>query len=798
MEGTMRSFQGFSLLLACSTLLPMARGQNSTSSIVRGTVTDPSRAVIAKAGVRLTSTNGDYERTTITDEEGRYRFVGVPSAPFRLRVEAPGFAPADFTGEVGKGTMVLHNIQFKGATAAIQQVTVTDSVAGVASSTTHVDFDEEQLEKRPLQAANRDLAAVVESVPGVVPEENGRMHMRGAEAQPQYVLDGVPLTENLSSTFATAPDTENLRSSQVITGNLPAEFGERTAGVINLTTRSGLDMLWAGSFAVSGGSFDSGAMDAEFGGHVKSVGVFVTADTTRTRRFLDPPEIGNFHNTGGLAHLFSRFDWLPSPRDAFHLTLATGGSDFRVPNLVEQQDEGQNMRQELRDDYQALSWSHIFNAATVADVAIFRRSSTARLLDPFVTGTPFFIEQSRRQRSEGLRADLSREWKRHTLKVGFEVRRVPLNEGFTLAVTDPEEIENEDPNAKVLAYTLDNPFLFRERRTGILSSAFFQDHLKIGEHLTLDLGLRLDHSDIVVHATELSPRIGVAYHIGRTNTTVHASYNRLIGVPPLENLLLASSPKARLLEDDEEGTDAEQQDDRSIRVEKQNQYQLGFTQQLGKHLQFGVAHYVKNIKNVVDDEQLFQTAVVFPIALAGADIRGTEVRLDFTPSHGWSGYLSYANARATVTAPIVGGLFLKKEGEFSEAGKQFPADSDERNEAQFGLTYSHKSGLWGTFGTRYDSGIPTDLEDVEFSLLDSRIQEQLDPTRSRIRPRTLVDMAMGADFLRESNHPISLQLGVNNLLDRFYIYNFHSAFSGTHIGRPREVIARVTFHWGKR
>jgi outer membrane receptor protein involved in Fe transport len=775
----------------------MARAQSSTSSIVPGTVTDPSGAVIAKAGLRLSSANGDYERTAITDEEGRYRFVGVPSAPFRLHVEAPGFAPADFTGEVRKGVMVLYNIQFKGAAAAIQQVTVTDSVMGVAPSTTHVDFDEEQLEKRPLQAANRDLAAVVESVPGVVPEENGRMHMRGAEAQPQYVLDGVPLTENLSSTSATAPDTENLRSTQVITGNLPAEFGERIAGVINLTTRSGLDMPWAGSFAVSGGSFDSGAMDAEFGGHVKNVGVFVTADTSRSRRFLDPPEIGNFHNIGGLTHLFSRFDWLRSPRDAFRLTLAAGGSDFRVPNLVEQQNEGQNMRQELRDDYQALSWSHIFNAATVGDVSIFRRSSTARLLDPLVTGTPFFIEQSRRQRSEGLRADLSREWKRHALKVGFEVRLVPLNEAFTLAVTDPEEIEDEDPNAKVLAYTLDNPFLFHEKRTGILSSAFVQDHLKIGEHLTLDLGLRLDHSDIVVHATELSPRIGVAYLIARTNTTLHASYNRLIGVPPLENLLLSSSPKARLLEDDS-GNDGEQQDDRSMRVEKQNQYQLGFTQQLGRHLQFGVVHYVKNITNVVDDEQLFQTAVVFPIALAGADIRGTEVRFDFSPSHGWSGYLSYANASATVTAPIVGGLFLKKEGEFSEAGKHFPADSDERNEAQFGLTYSHRSGLWGTFGARYDSGIPTDLEDVDFSSMDPRIQEQLDPARSRIRPRTLLDMALGADLLRESNHPISLQLGVNNLLDRFYVYNFHSAFSGTHIGRPREVIARVTLCWGKR
>ena len=183
------------------------------------------------------------------------------------------------------------------------------------------------------------------------------MHLRGAEAQPQYVLDGIPVSENLSSTFATALDMENVRSAQVITGNLPAEFGERTAGIINLTTKSGLEMPWNGGLSLSGGSFDSGAIDAEGGGHIGNVGVFATADTSRSDRFLDPPEIDNFHNHGGLAHLFSRFDWSPSPKDAIRLTLATNGSNFQVPNLLEQQTEGQRLRQKLRDDYQAISWS---------------------------------------------------------------------------------------------------------------------------------------------------------------------------------------------------------------------------------------------------------------------------------------------------------------------------------------------------------------------------------------------------------------------------------------------------------
>ena len=762
-----------------------------TSGAVRGTVTDPSGAVIPKVKVTLTMAKTGNALATTTDEEGVYRFPGVPFGRFTLRVEAPGFEPADFAGEVRSTAVVLHNIQFKGATA-VQQITVTGSALGVGTSASHVEFDDDELEKRPMQDPNKELPAVVESVPGAVSEENGRIHLRGAETQPQYVLDGVPIAENLSSTFATALDTENLRSTEVITGNLPAEFGERTAGVINLTTKSGLEMPWNGSLSLSGGSFDSGATDAEFGGHVHNIGVFVTADASRSRRFLDPPEIDNFHNRGGVAHLFSRFDWSPSARNALHLTLATDGSDFQSPNLFEQEVGGQNLRQELRDDYQALSWSHVFDDKTSADLVLFRRSSTARLLDPNITGIPFFVEQNRRQRSEGLSASILREWNINQIKAGFEVRRVPLNEQFSLAVTDPPGVEGIDPEAPIFDFTPSSPFQFSGRRTGVLSSAFVEDRVRLGANLTIDAGLRFDHPDLVVHDNALSPRIGFSYRISRTNTVLHAAYNRLFQIPPIENILLSSSPATAVLEEVAPG---DMPRSRVLGSERQNHYQFGLEQQFGKWIKVGVVRYVKNINHALDDQQLFETAIVFPVALAHADIRGTEVRIDLASIKGWTGYASYANARATVTAPLVGGLFLGDAGEFAAAGEKFPADSDERNEGQMGVSYTNKSGFWGALNARYDSGVPTDFAVSDFSSFDPRIQNALDPVRLRIKPRTVLNFAMGTDLLRESSFPISLEFGVNNLTDRFYLYNFQSAFSGTHIGRPREIMGRITFHW---
>jgi hypothetical protein len=205
----------------------------------------------------------------------------------------------------------------------------SSQTGGVTRS--HYDLDEEQLEKMPLAEPREDLSAVIETVPGVVPEENGRIHVRGAEAAPQYVLDGVPLVENLTGTYSTGLDTENLENTRIITGNIPAEFGDKSAAIVTLRTKSGLDVPWNGSLAFSAGSFDSAAVDAEVGGHFRNVGVFLTADTSRNRRFLDPPEIDNLHNTGGLAHFFSRFDWLLTQKDVVRLTLAANGSTFKYP-----------------------------------------------------------------------------------------------------------------------------------------------------------------------------------------------------------------------------------------------------------------------------------------------------------------------------------------------------------------------------------------------------------------------------------------------------------------------------------
>jgi TonB dependent receptor/Carboxypeptidase regulatory-like domain/TonB-dependent Receptor Plug Domain len=778
----------FAILVVTLLSLSLAALAQSVGT-VQGTITDPSSAVIAGASITLTSAISGYKQVVTTDTRGFYKFSNVPYSQFTVHAEAPGFRHQDTKGELRTNVPLILNLLLP-VESTEQSVTVTEDapLLETTSSATHHDIDYLELQKLPQSSAGRGMSAVVQSVPGVVQDDNGRMHARGSESQVQYVVDGVPITEQMSSVFSTALSTQNMRTTEVITGNVPAEYGDKLGAVVNVNTRSGLEMPSSGNLSLSGGSFDMGEIGGEFGGHIKNFGMFVSAGGLRTRRYLDPPEIQNFNNLGANARLFTRFDWSPNPANTLRLTLSDNGTNFHVPNRLQQELLGQRLRQELRDDSESLGWNHIFGTHTVLDAVAYRRSSAARLLDPDLTGFPFYATQNRRQRTEGTRVNLSHEWSSNSLKFGVEAKRLPLAENFVVAATDPTILT--DPTNPAHVFTTANPFHFNDQRTGKLISWYAQDHLKLFDRLTVDFGLRYDNYDIVTSDQAWSPRIGLAYFVKQTGTVLRASYNRLFQTPPTENLLLSSSPQGAVLSPLASGV-------RAVPPERQNAYEVGVQQQVGKYLRVDISRYVKTIRNFSDKDQFLETGVIFPIAIARGDVRGTELRLDLANINGWSAFLSYANSKSNGTTPLVGGLFLgEPTSDLLIPGIQFPNDHDERNAGQFGVTYTHRSSAWGSFTGRYDSGVPTDFDPATYSTLPLIIQEQVDPVRGRVKPRQVYDVAVGYDLFRESATPVSLEMTVNNIFNRFFLFNYQSVFSGTHIGRPREIAARLVFHFG--
>ncbi|HEY1483963.1 MAG TPA: TonB-dependent receptor, partial [Candidatus Acidoferrum sp.] len=438
---------------------------NSTS--VTGTVLDPTGAVVPNATVDVRNPVSQFERTTTTDGSGRFTVPNVPFNPYHLKVTAQGFGSFSQDVEVRSVVPVSLNISLKVQSSEVVNVESTAEDLLENDPTFHTDVDKSLFDKLPLESQSSSISSLITlAAPGNAADSNGMFHGLGDHAENSFSVDNQPITDQFSKTFSNQLPLDAVQSLEVITGAPPAEYGDKTSMVINVTTRSGQGMTTPhGSITASYGSFGTATGDVNLGYGGAKWGNFISLSGLNTGRFLDPPEFTVMHAKGNQENLFDRVDYQFSTADSIHLNVEVTRSWFQNPNsfdaqtasawngaLVDNGGLGPNgllvgptdQRSQIKTFNIAPSWTRLISNTTVFTLGAFVRHDQYNYYpsaNPFADLAPDLqsqtVGQNRTLTNAGIRPELSYVKGIHNIKAGAVYQQTFLNENDSLGIVDP-------------------------------------------------------------------------------------------------------------------------------------------------------------------------------------------------------------------------------------------------------------------------------------------------------------------------------------------------------------------------
>ena len=766
------------LLLLCA--LPLL-GQSNKGEL-RIKVTDPSGSGV-KATVQIVSEGNQYRSTLTTDDAGNLTAQRLPYGIYQVLIVQAGFAEVSETVEIRSSLPTERTIQLK-LTLVSQSVNVTaaDTLINPEQAGAVNQLGTDFLENRVTSVPGRSIQDLVNSQPGWLYEGNAVLHPRGSEYQTQFVVDGIPLTDNRSPSFGPEIEAEDVQSMSIYTAGFPAEYGRKMGGVVEVNTLQDSQPGFHGQVALSGGSFDSAGAFAQ-GQYSWGKNVFgASASGDMTDHYLNPVVVQNYTNRGTLGDFSAHYQRDLTPRDRLSLIVRHEVSRYQLPNEQVQQAAGQLQNADNIETMGIISYQHTFSPNVLADLrGMVRDNSNDFYSNPF--STPIEITQHNWFREGYFKGSLTISHGRHEIKVGVESDNLFLNENFSYNITDPTQYDPDTPLT----------FRFLGNRPDLEQSAYVQDLMRLGKW-TINAGLRWDHYQLILNRQAVDPRFAISRYFPSANLIVHFSYDRVFQTPSFENILLSSSTAATMLNPVSLQLPVEPSEG--------NYYEAGVTKVFFDKLRLDANYFRRLVSNFADDDQIDNTTISFPIAFRNAIIYGAEGKLDLPDWKGFSGFLSYSYEVGNAWNPVTGGLFLGDEAEIPTTG-HFPVSQDQRHTIRGRLRYQIKPRLWVAGGIQYDSGLPFEFQCDPSETLDQCIADQVaiygqkvvdrvNFDTGRIRSAFQVNASIGADIYKSDRLKVRFQADGQNLTDVVDVIDFGGLFSGNAIGPSRSFALRLT------
>ena len=523
-------------------------------------------------------------------------------------------------------------------TAALDQS--RNSLSPDTGSSQYV-IDQKAIEQLPL-GASTPLNQVLLQAPGVVQDSYGGIHVRGDHANLQYRIDGVIIPESISG-FGQALDAHTIKDVKLLDGALPAQYGDRTAAVVDITTKSGHDLGNGGSVGVTTGSFGTFNPNASIWGSNDRWSYFLTANYMENDVGIENPTASRtpIHDHTHQVKAFGDASYLIDSDTRLSFLFGVSNNRFQIPD-----NPGQTPQFGYLDTVD-------FNSANLNEQQSEKTRFGVLALQGKLGSTDYQVSVGRRYTSvgftpddvgdlmfNGVAATIHRSNTASTLQADFST---PMGDSNTLRYGLYGNFERAISGNNSLVFPVGanghqsstTPFnIFDSSRIVAKTyAAYLQDEWSVTDKLTVNYGLRADRYQAFRTESQLSPRVGAVYQ-ATDSTTLHAGYSRYFTPPATEAITTSDILKFQ-------GTTnaLPSSGNNTPLTERSNYYDAGISQNVGTAWTIGFDSYYRQVDRLQDEGQFGMALIYSTFNYNAGRIRGNE----FTINYDQGPLTAYAN-----------------------------------------------------------------------------------------------------------------------------------------------------------
>jgi outer membrane receptor protein involved in Fe transport len=631
-------------------------------------------------------------------------------------IATPSTMPATTIAQTSNGPTV--------APAPIGQVLVTsdldrdrDQIAPPLGANTYT-IGPNQIESTP-EGDNATFQQVILRSPGVVEDSYGQIHVRGEHANLTYRLNGILLPDTVN-TFSQAINTRLIQSSTLIDGSLPAQFGFRTAGIVDVTSKSG-DTLNANEISIYGGGNNTFQPSIQLGGTKGNFDYFVTVDGLHNDLGIENTTASAqaIHDDTNQQHFFSYLSDRIDSTSRISLLANFSNADFQIPdtaglpalyplaghpNAAFANSAGIDENQNEQEYYTVVAYQKSTDKFSM-QAAYFTQYGAIHFTPDPVNDLIFqgvAGEVHNDYFTNGVQFDSSYILNdQHTIRAGFlgNFTSERLDTNTNVFATDPL---TGAVSSDVPVYIQNN-----SGNHGVSAGVYIQDEFSVTKKLTLNYGLRYDRFDTNFSDTgQVSPRVNLVYKFDN-RTTAHAGYSRFFVPPPLQYVGNGTINHFANTTNAPENFVSD-----PLKVERSNYYDAGIAHQFTKAWTVNVDGYYKDAHNLVDNGQFGDAVIITPFNYRLGQVFGAELSSTYTqgPLSAF-GNFSYVN---TLGKDIVSQQYLFDNDELAYIKNHYiKLDHEGQYTASLGVSYKVSKELSVYTDALYGSGLRSGFANLQ-------------------------------------------------------------------------------------